>query len=95
VMAARALCDVPAATSETGFKRCVVKAVDAASAKLGNTRAVCRKSYVHPAIFDAYRAGVTIVGVRPGPRRMHFSAEEAAVLVLLKRRWSHKVAKAA
>jgi DNA topoisomerase-1 len=95
VMAAAALCDVPAATSEAAFKRSVVKAVDAAAAKLGNTRAVCRKSYVHPAVFDAYRAGVTIAAARPGPRRMYFSMPEAAVLTLLKRRWNHRVAKAA
>ncbi len=95
VMAAAALCDVPVATSEAAFKQSVVKAVDAASAKLGNTRAVCRKSYVHPAVFDAYKAGVTIAAARPGPGRMYFSAQEVAVLLLLKRRWSHKVAKAA
>ena len=95
MMAAAALCDVPAATSEAAFKRSVAKAVDAASAKLGNTRAVCRKSYVHPAVFDAYKAGVTIAAARPGPRRMYFSSHEAAVLMLLKRRWNHRVAKAA
>lgn len=95
VMAAAALCDVPVATSEAAFKRSVVKAVDAASAKLGNTRAVCRTSYVHPAVFDAYKAGVTIAAARLGPRRMYFSAQEVAVLMLLKRRWSNRVAKAA
>jgi DNA topoisomerase-1 len=87
VLVAQALCDVPPATSEAAFKRNTVKAVDLARERLGNTRAVCRKCYVHPAVFDAYRAGVTIAAVRPGPRRPHFSAEEAAVLALLKRRF--------
>jgi DNA topoisomerase-1 len=86
VLVAQALCDVPPATSEAAFKRHTVKAVDLARERLGNTRAVCRRCYVHPAVFDAYRAGVTIAAVRPGPRRPHFSAEEAAVLALLKRR---------
>jgi len=86
VLVAQALCDVPPATSDAAFKRNTVKAVDLARERLGNTRAVCRKSYVHPAVFDAYRSGVTIAAVRPGPRRPHFSAEEAAVLALLKRR---------
>jgi DNA topoisomerase-1 len=85
VLVAQALCDVPAATSDAAFKRNTVMAVDLARERLGNTRAVCRKCYVHPAVFDAYRAGVTIAAVRPGPRRPHFSAEEAAVLALLKR----------
>lgn len=95
VLAAKALCDAAPATSDAAFKRSVLKAVDAASARLRNTRAVCRKSYVHPAVFEAYRAGVTIAGARPGPRRIHFSAEEAAVLALLKRRWNHRTPKAA
>jgi len=86
VLVAQALCDVPPATSDAAFKRNIVAAVDLARQRLGNTRAVCRKSYVHPAVFDAYRSGVTIAAVRPGPRRPYFSAEEAAVLALLKRR---------
>jgi DNA topoisomerase-1 len=86
VLVAQALCDVPPATSDAEFKRNTVTAVDLARERLGNTRAVCRKCYVHPAVFDAYRAGVTIADVRPGPRRPHFSAQEAAVLALLKRR---------
>jgi DNA topoisomerase-1 len=86
VLVAKALCDVPPATSEAAFKRNMVKAVDLARERLGNTRAVCRKCYVHPAVFDAYRDGLTIANIRPAPRRTHFSAEEAAVLAMLKRR---------
>jgi DNA topoisomerase-1 len=74
--------------SESALNRNVLKAVDAASSRLGNTRAVCRKSYVHPAVFEAYRAGVTIAGAVKlhGPRRAYLSAEETAVLALLRRR---------
>jgi len=35
----------------------VLGAVDVASEVLGNTRTVCRQSYVHPAIPAAYRDG--------------------------------------
>ena len=35
-------------------------AVDRVAAALGNTRAVCRKCYIHPAVLDAYVAGLTI-----------------------------------
>src|SRR5204863_6986276 len=85
VLAASALCGFAAPESEAAFKRCVVKAIDAVSAKLGNTRAVCRKSYVHPAVLAAFRSGVTIQDARlraAGPRRANFSVEEAAVVAL-------------
>jgi len=87
VLAAAALCEFAAPASETAFKRCVVQAVDSTAAKLGNTRAVCRKCYVHPAVFEAFRSGVTIQSpeVRAaGPRRANFSSQEAAVLALLR-----------
>jgi DNA topoisomerase-1 len=86
VLAAKAVCSLPECTSDTAFKRNVVRAVDAVAGKLGNTRAVCRSSYIHPAVFEAYRAGATIAGVKAGPRMAHLSADEAAVLAMLKSR---------
>jgi DNA topoisomerase-1 len=92
VLAAKALCGFPAPASDAAFRRSVVQAVDSVAARLGNTRAVCRKCYVHPAVFDAFRAGVTIESGggthRPaaGLRRADFSTAETAVLALLKRR---------
>jgi DNA topoisomerase-1 len=38
-------------------KALVVQAVKAAASRLGNTPAVCRKSYIHPAIITAYLDG--------------------------------------
>ncbi|CAN5837666.1 DNA topoisomerase IB [soil metagenome] len=35
----------------------ILEAIDSAAEALGNTRAVCRASYVHPEISDAYRGG--------------------------------------
>jgi DNA topoisomerase I len=35
----------------------IVAAVDVAAASLRNTRAVCRQSYVHPAVLDGFRDG--------------------------------------
>jgi DNA topoisomerase-1 len=89
VLAAQAVCGLPACTSATAFKRNIVRAVDSVAAKLGNTRAVCRGSYIHPGVFEGYKAGVTINGVKQGPRSAHLSAEEAAVLALLKSRARH------
>ena len=97
VLAAQALCRYQPPASEAAFKRTVVQAIDAVAARLGNTRAVCRNSYVHPAIVDAFRGGETIANAAKsaGPRRPNFSAAEAAVLALLKRRVRHEPAAAA
>jgi len=35
----------------------VIEAIDTAAEQLRNTRAVCRQSYVHPLVLDAYRDG--------------------------------------
>jgi DNA topoisomerase-1 len=43
--------------SATAAKREVLAAVDAAAERLGNTRTVCRSSYVHPAVVDAFLEG--------------------------------------
>ena len=49
----------------------VLAAIDQAAAALGNTRTVCRASYIHPAVIEAYRDGALaeVWGrVRPGAR---------------------------
>src|SRR5207245_2108270 len=40
--------------SEVAAKRNVEAAIDKVARRLGNTRAVARRSYVHPAVIDAY-----------------------------------------
>ncbi len=86
VLAAKAVCDLPCTTSDSAFRRHIAGAIDSVAAKLGNTRAVSRKCYIHPGVFEGYRQGMTIAAVTPGPRRAHLSVEEAAVLALLKGR---------
>jgi DNA topoisomerase I len=44
-------------TSNSAANKHVLQAIDAVAGVLGNTRAVCRKSYIHPAILDAYVDG--------------------------------------
>ena len=58
--------------------------------RLNNTRAVCRKYYVHPAVFETYEAGTLQEALRNGRagRRAGcraLSAEEQAVVRLLRR----------
>jgi DNA topoisomerase I len=61
VMAAVALAvSGPVATSKTGRKRAIARAIQEVAHYLGNTPAVARASYIDPRVFDRYAAGVTI-----------------------------------
>ena len=61
VMAAIALAvSGPVATSKTGRKRAMTRAIQEVAHYLGNTPAVARASYIDPRVFDRYAAGVTI-----------------------------------
>jgi DNA topoisomerase-1 len=48
------------AASRREADRNVLRAIDAVAERLGNTRAVCRKYYVHPALVQAYLLGMTV-----------------------------------
>src|SRR3954469_654497 len=56
LLAAKALRRRQAATGQ-GRKRHVAEAVTEVARQLGNTAAVCRKCYIHPAVFEAYAHG--------------------------------------
>jgi DNA topoisomerase IB len=62
VLAAVALAVAERVRSTTARRRAVSRAYQEVSHYLGNTPAVCRKSYVDPRVVDRYRAGVTIAG---------------------------------
>jgi DNA topoisomerase-1 len=57
VFAAMALTEFQKYDSEAEAKRNVIAAIDKVAKQLGNTRAICRKCYIHPAIIDAYMGG--------------------------------------
>jgi DNA topoisomerase-1 len=80
VLVARALAEVSTCASSAEAGRNIVRAIESVAKRLGNTKAVCRKCYIHPAILDAYMDGMTIEtlkaarlkGSRSTPeRRMH------------------------
>jgi DNA topoisomerase-1 len=58
--------------------------------QLGNTPAICRASYVSPAVIDQYLEGRTLENFRPrhlrvvGARELGLDAEERALLSLLR-----------
>jgi DNA topoisomerase I len=57
VLAALALSEFKKYDSEAEAKRNVVAAIEKVAKQLGNTPAICRKSYVHPEILSAYMSG--------------------------------------
>jgi DNA topoisomerase IB len=60
VLAAAALAGEEKPASDAAAKRTVNRAVKTVAAALGNTPAVCRRSYIDPRVFDRYRDGETI-----------------------------------
>jgi DNA topoisomerase-1 len=72
--------------SEAEAKRNILRAVEQVAKRLGNTKAVCRKCYIHPAMLDAYLDGSMLKHVPPARRKRGLSQGEAAVLALLRRR---------
>jgi DNA topoisomerase I len=91
VLAAQLLRDFEKVDSEARAKKNIVAAIEQVAKRLGNTRAVCRKCYVHPAIFDAYLDGSMMKTVSQRAQRTQkaigkMTAAEAAVLGLLQRR---------
>jgi DNA topoisomerase I len=88
VLAVAELREFAAASTQAESEKNVVLAIEAVAKMLGNTRAVCRKSYVHPGIIDCYLDGAMEKALHrrfkaarkntPGLR-----ADEVAVMVLL------------
>ncbi len=57
VLCAFFFCEMEVATTARQMKKCVAQVIDRVSARLGNTRAVCQRCYVHPAVIRAYTEG--------------------------------------
>jgi DNA topoisomerase-1 len=91
VLAAWALHELEAVDTEAQAKRNVVRAVEEVAEWLGNTPAVSRASYVHPAVIDAYLDGDVVRATRQAADTRlrdlnRLRPEEAAVLALLRQR---------
>jgi DNA topoisomerase-1 len=90
VLAAAELAEIGTAETKTQTNKNIVKAVKTVAEHLGNTPAVCRSSYIHPAVIKAYENGTTIEEFRPRRKRSieriapEYSIEEVALLKLLK-----------
>jgi DNA topoisomerase-1 len=64
----------------------MLAAVDAVADDLGNTRAVARASYIHPAVFEAYQDG-SLQAINPDdvedPEPGGLDDDEKVVLAIL------------
>ena len=85
VLAATALRDEQPADSKTGRNKQILAAVDRVAASLGNTRAVCRRCYIHPVAMDSFDLGELQGRMTGAPTARGLSGDEAATLALL--RW--------
>jgi DNA topoisomerase-1 len=92
VLAALALEEFEAFDSQAQAKRNVVRAIDAVANRLGNTRAVSKKCYVHPEIVEAYLDGELVDALRKRTEDVlrgdlaGLTPQEGAVLAFLQRR---------
>ena len=87
VLAATALREVPPPGTKRETERNVNVAIEAVAGLLGNTPTVCRKSYVHPGVVDAYRdrTMAAVSNRKRAPARIAgLRADEVALLALLK-----------
>ncbi|HZU21174.1 MAG TPA: hypothetical protein VE982_08125 [Gaiellaceae bacterium] len=86
--------------TKTDERRSVSAVMRRVAQQLGNTPAVCRASYVSPAVVEQYLDGRTIADFRPrhlrvvGARQLDLDPEERALLSLL-RSWRIRQARAA
>ncbi len=90
LLAAIALAERGSAETEAEAKQTIAAVMRSVGEQLGNTPAVCRASYVSPAVIGQYLEGRTLEDFRPrhlrvvGARDIELDVEECALLSLLR-----------
>ncbi len=82
VAAAAALVKLTQPASPTAANRTTAEVIRAVAADLGNTPAVCRKSYIHPAVIEAFHSCTW----PSGKKSRGLTEEEACVVHLIRKR---------
>jgi len=96
VLAAIALSAAGAFETKKQAKANLKQAIGAVAKILGNTPAVCRQCYIHPAVLEAYLNGNAINGFKPNTQEefekqgIDFASAQAAVLKFLQNSSSEK-----
>ena len=99
-LAALALRELEVFDTQAKAKKNVVQAVEAVAKMLGNTPSICRKCYIHPAIFDGYLDGSLLDGLKARAEQVlessqpGLTAEEIAVTAFLEKRLGEVAAEA-
>lgn len=86
VLAAEALAAADPPVNKSHAKRIVSAAIKEVAARLGNTPAVARKSYIHPAVIDAYLEGRIADAFATVSAGAGLAPEEEAALALIEAR---------
>jgi DNA topoisomerase I len=96
-LAAQALQEFEDFDTKAAAKRNITKAIERVAERLGNTKAVCRKCYIHPAVIDAYMDRSLVATLKERTETelreslSRLPAEEAAVLALLQQRMERQM----
>jgi DNA topoisomerase-1 len=100
VLAAIALREFQKFDTKAQAKKNLIQAIESVALRLGNTTAVCRRCYIHPAVIDGYLDGATVAQIEKRAAEMlrhklsGLTAEESAVLAFLEARLRASVASA-
>ncbi|HET8828246.1 MAG TPA: DNA topoisomerase IB [Pelobium sp.] len=89
-----ALCafkELEVAENESQLKKQIVEVIDHVAAKLGNTRTVCKKYYVHPSVINAHQNGTLRKYIVKESNKNSLTNEERLLLKILE---NEKIAKA-
>jgi DNA topoisomerase I len=96
-LAAQALQEFEDFDTQAAAKRNITTAIERVAKRLGNTKAVCRKCYILPAVIDAYMDRSLIATLKERTEKelktslSGLPAEEAAVLALLQQRMERQM----
>ncbi|GAC1378217.1 MAG: DNA topoisomerase IB [Ktedonobacteraceae bacterium] len=96
VFAAKTLQELGEFETQTAARKNVVQAVEAAAKHLGNTKAICRKCYIHPEVIDSYLHGSLLTELNQQNQKSiqyadELRLEEAKVLKFLKDRLAEAI----
>lgn len=91
-LAAATLAELERFDTQAAAKKEVVKAVESVAKRLGNTPAICRKCYIHPAVFEGYLDGSLAEGLKQRADELldqpasGLTAQEVALTAFLSRK---------
>jgi DNA topoisomerase-1 len=91
LLAAKSLSECPPSHSPTEAKRQANQAIESVAKRLGNTKAICRKCYIHPLVLESHMDGSLSERLQSPAGRLpralaRLNADEGAIVALLRGR---------